>query len=226
MILNVSGKFKNIETRKNSTVKKQSAGPKCPACKKTFYDKSNLNKHMKGSCGVLGKTREKSIRCPICTYKTNNKHHLSEHLNTRHKPKEERDVYQCKKCHKVFLYSNGLRRHLRVCEQKTKKNLKQQEKFYCHHCEYKAKSKQHLEIHITARHQPRDSQASSCSGCGMSSSQPRSLRRHHLNCELIEEPVMFSKITFFHCHHCPAVCHRKDYLVRHLFSKHFPFWDR
>jgi predicted RNA-binding Zn-ribbon protein involved in translation (DUF1610 family) len=52
----------------------------CPNCHKEYTWKANLNRHLRLECG-----KKPHLKCPYCTYVTNRKSSVQEHIRRRHK---------------------------------------------------------------------------------------------------------------------------------------------
>jgi uncharacterized C2H2 Zn-finger protein len=52
----------------------------CPKCHKVYTWKANLNRHLRLECG-----KKPHLKCPYCTYITNRKTSVQEHIRRRHK---------------------------------------------------------------------------------------------------------------------------------------------
>ncbi|KAK3915458.1 Longitudinals lacking protein, isoforms A/B/D/L [Frankliniella fusca] len=52
---------------------------KCERCGNTFANRSNLNKHLRYTCG-----QEPQFPCPVCPYRSKQKSHLLLHVANRH----------------------------------------------------------------------------------------------------------------------------------------------
>jgi hypothetical protein len=52
----------------------------CPKCHKEYTWKANLNRHLRLECG-----KKPHLKCPYCTYVTNRKTSVQEHIRRRHK---------------------------------------------------------------------------------------------------------------------------------------------
>lgn len=94
----------SIEHRE-MTVKYLGAQYLCTECGKTFYLKSNLDKHMR-----FVHTQERPFSCSICDLKFKWKFSLSQHmmLHTGEKP------YSCSVCQKGFRYMVSLKTHMLI----------------------------------------------------------------------------------------------------------------
>ena len=52
----------------------------CPKCHKEYTWKANLSRHLRLECG-----KKPHLQCPYCTYVTNRKSSVQEHIRRRHK---------------------------------------------------------------------------------------------------------------------------------------------
>lgn len=52
----------------------------CKNCPRKYTTKGTLMRHLKFACGD-----NKGMRCPLCNYRSNWKHHLTTHFNIHHK---------------------------------------------------------------------------------------------------------------------------------------------
>ena len=92
--------------------------PYCQICKKTFYSKGNLKRHVKSK-----HNKEFIHKCEFCAYGTNNKQTLTSHKIKEHTSKEEAEKlekFTCNICHKQFvtkqlLQNTFILRHLFCC---------------------------------------------------------------------------------------------------------------
>ncbi|GBN60914.1 Zinc finger protein 28 [Araneus ventricosus] len=80
----------------------------CERCKMRFSHTGNFSTHRK-NCGFLGEDRQHE--CDLCHKKFKRKQHLIGHyrIHTGVKP------YTCKKCGKIFSFSNSLSKHRKKC---------------------------------------------------------------------------------------------------------------
>jgi uncharacterized C2H2 Zn-finger protein len=66
-----------------ANIKSQKTGSSqfpCPKCHKVYTWKANLNRHLRLECG-----KKPHLKCPYCTYITNRKTSVQEHIRRRHK---------------------------------------------------------------------------------------------------------------------------------------------
>jgi len=151
----------NLETSDAS--KSKEIGHKCPQCGKLFINLLTLRIHIKNlHSGMI-------FMCDICDYQGKSKTLLKEHM-ARHGEKEK---VPCKSCGKS-IFKGDLRRHHRlyhdenwqkmipcpVCGKEFKKkqlpkhmkSVHAKRTYECDLCEYKARDKYNLRLHVSKMH--------------------------------------------------------------------------
>ena len=84
--------------KRHEKPKLKPVGPlKCPECDKSFEIKKYLTAHRKTH--EKGIAKEKNLKCTICSYQTNKRSNLNQHMNT-HQPNTLPPIksYSCKIC--------------------------------------------------------------------------------------------------------------------------------
>ncbi|KAG5666885.1 hypothetical protein PVAND_014892 [Polypedilum vanderplanki] len=116
----------------------------CEYCNQTFEYKKLLRKHLT----TQHKNRKRDIKCQLCVYCTDNKHHFREHL-LRHQKYDQRlstnpDLVKCIKCTALLKNDRSLKIH--------EKHVHSSTKYQCHVCEKLFKTKQILKNHLKVVH--------------------------------------------------------------------------
>jgi uncharacterized C2H2 Zn-finger protein len=116
----------------------------CEYCNQTFEYKKLLRKHLTTD----HKNRKRDIKCQLCVYCTDNKHHFREHL-LRHQKYDERlssnpELVKCIKCPALLKNDRSLKIH--------EKHVHSSTKFQCQVCEKLFKTKQILKNHLKVVH--------------------------------------------------------------------------
>lgn len=138
--------------------------------------------------------------------------------NVKHEQLEGRSQKQdhqnkCTKCNKNFSHKQSLTRHLKMCGKS-----KDEAKFSCDQCRYKAHRKESLNNHKRSKHAPPDP-SNTCSKCKRIFSLRSSLTRHLKICGKSKDKI---NLPNFLCDHCSYKTHRKDQIEFHIVSKHLP----
>lgn len=116
----------------------------CEYCNATFEYKKLLRKHLTSD----HKNRKRDIKCQLCVYCTDNKHHFREHL-LRHQKYDQRlttnpELVKCIKCPALLKNDRSLKIH--------EKHVHSNTKHTCQICQKLFKTKQILKNHLKLVH--------------------------------------------------------------------------
>lgn len=116
----------------------------CEYCNEVFEYKKQLRKHLTSD----HKNRRRDIKCQLCVYCTDNKHHFREHL-LRHQKYDQRlnsnpELVKCIKCPALLKNDRSLKIH--------EKHVHSSTKFQCEVCDKYFKTKQILKNHVKVIH--------------------------------------------------------------------------
>ena len=98
--------------KRHEKPKLEPVGPlKCPECDKSFEIKKYLTAHRKTH--EKGIAKEKNFKCTICSYQTNKRSNLNQHMNT-HQPNTLPPIktYSCKICAYGTNNGSNLKMHM------------------------------------------------------------------------------------------------------------------
>lgn len=127
-----------------TTTKAQVLSYPCEYCSEVFEYKKELRKHLTSD----HKNRRRDIKCQLCVYCTDNKHHFREHL-LRHQKYDKRlttnpELVKCIKCPALLKNDRSLKIH--------EKHVHSSSKFQCSTCDKHFKTKQILKNHMKMIH--------------------------------------------------------------------------
>lgn len=149
----------------------------CGKCMKFYESIVSLSRHSRYCYN-----KDLKLCCTHCTYKTNNKAHLSAHIKAIHLPRQS-NLSKCSKCGKTFS-DQYLRKHLKICGKVTldpddkgcsnsyqcdrcgkiyshpsrfNNHSKICKPLFCDHCEFSSNYKLRLANHIHKNHPPHSS---------------------------------------------------------------------
>lgn len=167
----------------------------CSHCNKTFFNKSQLNIHMRAV-----HEKEKNYTCSLCGKSFFNAKDLSMH-EVRHFEKKEK----CSKCEALFFCRVDLNRHF--------KNKHTAAEIKCIHenCERKFHTNAKLKEHVKTRHEKLKEFL--CSYCESSFSQYNNLKRH---IDSVHKALRIACAI----PNCTFSVSRKDKYKNHLISHH------
>ena len=178
-------------------------GKTCPVCFKTFSNKTNVRRHI-----LTEHEKSLRIKCPECeksfASKTALNYHVKEHdanqdfdcekcgetfpnlwthrIHLRQHNKSEE--LKCSICELVLAGKKSLARHLQEIHFRTNFNTDKISvpvyAFECEHCDYKAKRKENLKIHMKNKHSDNKKNIP-CEKCGKEFSNTQNMRRHAKN---------------------------------------------
>lgn len=163
---------------------KAKSSNKCEKCGKNYSQRRYMLRHSK-LCGQPkdGKRPQMLFSCAHCDYGTDYKHHLSDHINSKHVPRHL-NLNKCDKCGKKYaVRGHAFRTHVKICG-RSEDYVHSLKNFSCADCEYKAYFKTVLADHILVNHLPRDHIANYCQKCGKRILCRKTFRRHSKTCTI------------------------------------------
>lgn len=199
-------KFVILETNRKDTLKnhyhtmhQQNRERKetCLQCEKTFYNKSQLNTHIKSVHEKI-----KNQLCNYCGKSFYTIKDLQMH-EKRHFEKSEK----CQQCESIFYCKSDLRRHT--------KNMHTSPKIVCEFpdCGKKFHSNSKLNYHVKVRHQQVKEHVCKYSYCQSKFAQYNNLKRH---IDTVHKAMRIKCIV----ENCKYSVSRKDKYKNHLLSQH------
>lgn len=187
----------------------------CCKCQKNFSSSRNLQIHFK----TCGKTKDiinslKKFSCDHCSFRTNGKTPLSDHMHAKHFPRNY-DMHRCKKCGFSFTFKTNLLNHTKLCGRP--KNYKP---FACNHCTYTTHNKRCLSIHIERQHTLQNLVTNKCEKCEKNFFTSATLKKHSQFCG--RSDIEKRHLLRYSCDLCEYKAQYKPGLETHIKTKHFP----
>ena len=150
--------YSNYDLKNHEKLIRTSSSLKCEECPKTFKSKIGLQNH------VRRHSKNNKFLCDVCGKGFNYKHDIE-----AHKAKHEGVmIYSCDICNNKISCISNKRRHINICQKKTKEHC-------CSICSKKFKAGRYLEEHKKAHKDPERFQ---CSTCGSFYKYRASLYKH------------------------------------------------
>ncbi|XP_033210154.1 zinc finger protein 681-like [Belonocnema kinseyi] len=179
---------------------------KCDKCSLSYNWPRDLVRHIH----LVHAVNKPLFTCDFCGQEFNAKYNLVGHMNSRHSQKMK-SRHECDKCARSYKRRYGLQRHKRL------EHAAVIPQFICDVCGHKFDTKDHLGAHMTLHYkrQRDDSLKSSykCDQCARCYSYRRGLNEHK---RLSHGEVKLQ----FTCDICGFKTISKQYLSRHITSKH------
>lgn len=177
----------------------------CDTCKKSFRNKSSLNKHK------LVHKEKKDFMCGSCSYSCRTMRQLKEHELDNHSGLSDLLVkpYACEKCNFRFKHPGHLTRHLKVHS----KDITQSNQIKCEYCDSEFTEKYNLKVHIRTKHEIGDPlQKFLCTVCNKQFKRIRDLKLHAI--------IHQANAVDHNCPHCDFKSKHIKSVSRHIKSKH------
>ncbi|XP_033210152.1 zinc finger protein 718-like [Belonocnema kinseyi] len=179
---------------------------KCDKCSRSYNWLGDLVRHKR----LVHALEKPQFICDFCGHRFNAKYHLVGHIVSLHS-QTSKSRHECDKCARSYKWPKDLNRHKRLIHAAVKSQ------FICDFCGHKFDTKDHLVVHMTLHYtsQIDDSPKSTykCDQCSRSYSYRRGLTEHK---RLVHGEVKLQ----FTCDICGFKTKRKQYLSRHITSKH------
>ena len=188
-------------------------GKTCPVCFKTFYNKTNVKRHLlteherslRISCPECEKTfasksaldyhvkvhsSQTEVNCDECKESFPDFRSLNSHKIKHHRPSNEK---KCADCGVVLKGKSSLNRHMMEVHDVTRYDTKKIDVFVfshkCDQCDFKSKRIDHLKDHIAQKHS-KEKEMFPCGSCEKVFSYKKTLRRHQKFCKSIEKDAL------------------------------------
>ena len=151
------------------------------------------------------------FHCDQCTYKTNSKYLLKQHVIFKHTAEDKIDWFCCDLCPSKFKDNKGLQRHVKRMHMSSKDCV-----FKCGYCKIKTKDESLLREHFISGHGETKQtvdlfQCEACSKCFKSEADL-----------LSHKEVQHGGEKWFYCEQCTYKSRNKPDLRRHVLVKHTP----
>lgn len=190
---------------------------KCGKCMKIYSSVEILKKHLK-TCGRSEsfKLSLLHLSCDSCSYKTDRKSRLSNHILAKHLPRDP-NLNKCKKCGRSYSWRSDLLKHLKICN-KSKDIKKSLQRYSCDLCAFKSDRKYRLADHIQVKHLPKILSSQKCQKCNKSCSRRSTLQNHLKICG--KSKNLKHSMLRYSCDHCAYKSDKKQRIADHIYAKH------
>lgn len=178
----------------------------CVVCQYKSRFISDLEVHQMNKHKVF--IRKLLFTCKRCGNQFRTNESLNVHFAKKHGIKEEDQYFRCDKCPHKTLYKRHFARHLK--EQHGDGSIMIQ----CEHCEYKAKQKIHMKLHVINKHTAdEDIEWYNCTHCDYKAKLKAGLKEHILRKHTTNN-------DWFQCELCKYKTLKKYELKVHVKKKH------
>ena len=204
----------NTKENKNVTIdnkSKQFLHNTCPICKKNFFDRPGLNRHIRTIHEKI-----KIAKCDLCSQAFNTEWSKNRHIKSVHEGK----IYDCNECEKEFSYPASLLKHKKKHHNNSAKDnqvkrvhetiVEDRKKSYnCKLCDYQCEFSTEMKNHISSVHE--ENVMFKCYICKIGFNCNDNLKTHLST---------HGEGNRFECVICDVSCVEKNELQKHIKSVH------